>query len=187
MTRLPDRGLGPIGRFFEYLDRRRGAPTSFVRIPLPTKGRLYVSPMPYGPYDVRGALFRTYRRTGISAVFTLVTDEELAKKAKKDLLQLYAMSGIRVFRLPFRDLTAPVADEFDRFVPTLLAHLETDNLAIHCNAGVGRTGVAAACLVALAYRISGERAIEHVRAQMMTDLTDEQVRFVAKFARRRPG
>ena len=184
-ARLDDRGRGPLGRFWEFLERRRGAPTSFVRIPLPTRGRLYVSPMPFGPYDVRGRILKEYTKAGVSIVFTLVTDQEIAKKARRDILQLYAERGIRVYRLPFQDLTAPVADEFDRFAPVLLYHLQDSHLAIHCNAGVGRTGVAAACLVARAYGIDGRQAIEHVRLQMMTDMTDEQQRFVASFAERK--
>lgn len=177
-----DKGRGPFGRFLEFMARRHGPPTSFVRIPFPTRGRLYVSPMPYGPYDVHSRLLSAYLGAQVSAVFTTVTDLELEKKSRRDLLKLYAGANLQVFRLPFKDLTAPVMADLNRMVPTLLAHLSRGHLAVHCNAGVGRTSVVAACLVARAYGCSGPQAIEHIHEHMQLDLTDEQRRFIARFA-----
>ncbi len=160
-------------------------PTSFTRIPLPVKGRLFVSAMPYGPYDTRNGILKSYLRHRIPLVLMLVTDGELEKKARRDIRGLYEKNGIAVHRLPIADLTAPRLDELDRALPALVEHLQRGKLAVHCNAGVGRTGVIAACLTTAIMGCSGAEAIAHIREHMMTDLTDEQQRIILKWASER--
>lgn len=150
----------------------------FVRIPLETRGHLYVSPMPFGPYDRFNRLLTLYRRHHVHRVLMLVTDEELAKKGRKDLRELFHRYGIETTRLPFQDLTRPLDEHIAGIMPQVLAHLQKRNLVIHCNAGVGRTGIMAACVVRAVRGCTGEEALAHIRNHMHIRLTDEQVRFV---------
>lgn len=46
------------------------------------KGRLYVTPMPYGPYDVHNRAMEYIRKYNISHVVILLTDEEIEKMEK---------------------------------------------------------------------------------------------------------
>jgi protein-tyrosine phosphatase len=152
--------------------------TNFLRIPLEVGGRLYVSPMPYGPYDTTNALLRVYRRHHISRVIALVTDGEVKQKAKRNLFGIYAKHGMAVFRVPFPDLTAPVQQDISRDMPGILEALKSENVVVHCNAGIGRTGIMVCCIIRAIRGCSGEEAIDYVRSHMHTDLTSEQRRFI---------
>lgn len=153
--------------------------TNFLQIPLDVRGRLYVSPMPYGPYDPFNRLMKTYRRHRVSRVVVLVTDSELKRKAKRDLFKLYDRHGIRVLHAPFADMTAPTYGVVRRLVPKMTAHLNSgQHLAVHCNAGVGRTGVVISCLVKRLHDMDGPSAVAFVTNQMMIQMTEEQKRFV---------
>lgn len=161
-------------------------PTNIVQIPLPFKGKLYVSPMPFGPYDTTMNLIKEYSRRKISTVLVLVTDQEIQKKARKDIFKEYEKLSIEYHRLPIPDLTAPVMNQVRNVIPKLLIQLKSKNLAIHCNAGVGRTGVIAACLVKHVLHYSGEEAINYIQHHMMIDLTVEQKGFVVKWNQSEP-
>lgn len=153
-----------------------------VRIPLETKGRIYCSPMPFGPYDPRNGLLKIYKKNKIKFAVMLVTDAELAKKAKRDVLKIYKENGIEPIRFPIADYTSPELHEFSKVVDQVAGHLRAGaNVAVHCNAGVGRTGVMTSCIVRDIKECSTGEAIEYVRSHMQTNMTDEQMRLVDRF------
>lgn len=153
-----------------------------VRIPLECKGKLYVSPMPYGPYDPGNALMKIYKQHHIKFVVMLVTDDELAKKAKRDVLAIYKKNGIEPIRFPFKDYTSPEPHRFAKVVDRVAGYLRAGaNIAVHCNAGVGRTGVMACCIVRDVMKMSAKEAINYVKQYMQTKMTDEQMRLVGRF------
>jgi protein-tyrosine phosphatase len=153
-----------------------------VRIPLEMKGRLYVSPMPCGPYDPGNALLKVYRQLNIGFAIMLVTDAELEKKAKHDLLALYQKNNIQPIRFPIADYTSPELHAFSKTVDQVSGYLRAGaNMAVHCNAGVGRTGVMACCIVRDVNNMPAGEAIAYVKEYMQTNMTDEQMRLVERF------
>lgn len=52
----------------------------FRQVPLTVKGRLYVSPMPFGAYDTGNRVLKLYKENKINHVFLIATDEEIRKK-----------------------------------------------------------------------------------------------------------
>jgi protein-tyrosine phosphatase len=153
-----------------------------VRIPLDVKGRLYVSPMPFGPYDPGNALLKVYKSHHVQFVVMLVTDVELAAKAKRDVLGIYKKSGMEPIRFPFADYTSPDLHAISKVVDRVSGYLRAGaNVAIHCNAGVGRTGVMTCCVVRDIMKIPAQEAIDYVKQHMQTKMTDEQMRLVGKF------
>jgi protein-tyrosine phosphatase len=153
-----------------------------VRVPLEVKGSLYVSPMPYGPYDPGNALLKIYRQRKIGFAIMLVTDEELEKKAKRDLLARYKKHNIQPIRFPISDYTSPELHAFSKVVDQVSGYLRAGaHMAVHCNAGVGRTGVMTSCIVRDITCLSAKDAIAFVREHMQTNMTDEQIRLIERF------
>lgn len=162
--------------------RFRRQEESCVQIPLDVKGKLFVSPMPFGPYDKGNALLKLYKKNHIEFVVVLVTDSELEKKARRDLLELYSKNGIQVIRLPVADYTSPDMHQVSKTVDQVSGYLRAGaNIAVHCNAGVGRTGVMACCIVRDIMKIPAEDTIGYIKQYMHTNMTDEQMRLVKRF------
>jgi len=164
---------------FEWLFNDSGI---FVRIPLDCPGALYASPMPFGPYDRFNRVLKNYRRNRVKAVVVLVTDQEIAKKCRRDLLAVYEKYGITALHTPVPDLTSPshsmVTQLIDRLQERLL---RGERIAVHCNAGVGRTSVILACVVKRLRQIDGVAAAAYVRQFLHINMTSEQQRFVCKW------
>lgn len=168
-----------------WLRKKLGTETAvFVQIPLEgVDGHLYVSPMPFGPYDTTNELMRRYREEGVEFAVPLVTDEEIARKAKRDIFAAYDKAGIRVIRFPIRDLMSPSVDAVRELVKTIGPYLRAGaKVVVHCNAGVGRTGTIVACLVADALGMDGPKAVAYVQSQMATQITVSQKRVVERVA-----
>jgi protein-tyrosine phosphatase len=153
-----------------------------VQIPLGVEGKLFVSPMPFGPYDRWNQLLKIYQKNRVEFVVVLVTDDELKKKARRDLLSIYQKNSIRVIRLPVADYTSPDMKQVNKTVDIVSGYLRAGaRIAVHCNAGVGRTGVMACCIVRDIMKIPAEDTIPYVRKYMKTNMTDEQIRLVKRF------
>lgn len=154
---------------------------NFERIQLDVKGKLFVSPMPYGPYDPFNQLMKTYKRHHVQCVVMLVTDRELEIKAKRDVIKAYEKANIEVMRFPFPDLTTPPVEELTAFIHHVADLLkEGKRIAVHCNAGVGRTCVVASGIVRMLTGCDGPAAIKVVKNNTHLDMTAEQKRAIEK-------
>lgn len=155
----------------------------FRRVPLAAPGSLFVSPMPHGAYDRGGRLLAIYERSGVEHVVVLATDDELARKARRDLCQCYSKLGISYTRHPIRDLQSASIASLESLVENVVERLRSgQRVALHCHAGVGRTALAAACIGIRADGLSGGQAIEHVKRNMDVRITDEQVSTIHRFS-----
>jgi atypical dual specificity phosphatase len=117
------------------------------------------------------------RAQGIELVISLT--EEPLRRAWVD------EAGLLAFHVPMEDMEAPTQEQLDRALSALNRALERKmGVAIHCGAGLGRTGVVLAC-----YFVSQgqppDNAIAKVRRLRAGSIeTDEQAEAVVDFARR---
>ncbi len=95
-------------------------------------------------------------------------------------------AGLLVFHEPLEDMEPPTQDQLDRAVSALLRARESKMpAAVHCEAGLGRTGVVLAAYF-VARGMTAQNAIAHVRRLRPGSVeTDEQAEAVELFARRR--
>ena len=118
------------------------------------------------------------RRHGIEVLISL-TEDPLRRDWVND-------TGILVVHEPIDDMEAPTQEQLDRCVSAIARAREKNmGVAVHCGAGLGRTGV-----VLAAYLVhQGEAArdaIAHVRRLRPGSIeTEEQAAAVMEFGRRK--
>jgi atypical dual specificity phosphatase len=118
------------------------------------------------------------RTQGIEVLLSLTED-----RPRRDWVE---QANLLVFHEPLEDMEAPSQDQLDRSVSAILRATERGmGVAVHCGAGLGRTGtVLAAYLVAKGQTASN--AIAKVRRLRPGSVeTDEQVAAVELYARRK--
>ena len=135
-----------------------------TELPYNLPGRIYRSPMPFSAFDVTGKLWDAFKHNRVGGVVLLAGDDECLRKSGRDLRAFYLSEGLVVVYLPIPDFGVPSKPELERAVESALQHARAGvNLAIHCLAGVGRTGLFAASLAKRVLGLSGPEAVEWVR------------------------
>lgn len=137
---------------------------SLIELPLNLPGRIYRSPMPLNYKDPNGELLEQYERENIDVIVMLVGVEESVRETGYDLQSLYQNKGIEVIYFPIPDFDVPVKEELITYLDQTLGKvLDGKNILIHCNGGLGRTGMFLACVVKRVLNVSGEQAVSWVR------------------------
>jgi atypical dual specificity phosphatase len=95
-------------------------------------------------------------------------------------------AGLLVFHEPLEDMEPPTQDQIDRCVSAIIRATDRKmGVAVHCGAGLGRTGVILAAYF-VARGLSAGNAIGRIRRLRPGSIeTDEQAAAVELFARRR--
>ena len=118
------------------------------------------------------------RRQGIELLISLTEDPP-----RRDWVN---DAGLLVMHVPVEDMEAPTQGQLDRCVSAIeRANGQGMGVAVHCGAGLGRTGVILAAYF-VAKGVSAQNAIGKVRRLRPGSIeTDEQADAVVEFARRR--
>jgi atypical dual specificity phosphatase len=125
--------------------------------------------------------FAWLRAQGIELLLSLTEDRPRRDWAED--------AGLLVFHEPLEDMEPPTQEQLDRCVSVIRRALEKKmGVAVHCGAGLGRTGVVLAAYF-VTRGLSANNAIARVRRLRPGSVeTDEQAEAVEAFARRqRPG
>lgn len=154
-----------------------------TELPLGLPGRIFCSPMPFGDYDSQGEALREFKQKQISVIVLLAGDEECWRKAGRNLRTLYLQEGFQVIHRPLRDFNVPSEEDLKPVITATVEHAQAGrNIAVHCHAGIGRTGLFAACLARQVLGLSGEEAIRWVRQYIRGAVeTDEQRQLVMNY------
>jgi protein-tyrosine phosphatase len=156
---------------------------SLIELPFGLPGRIFRSPMPFRAGDTQGEVFRQYLEQQVSVVVVLVDDAECLARSGRHLRLFYESNGLQVIHLPISDFDVPTQDALSAAIEAALDRLRAGhNLAVHCYAGYGRTGMFLACMARRVLGMSTDEAIEWVRSYVPTAIeVPEQVDVVKAF------
>src|SRR5437867_966641 len=120
---------------------------SFIELPFGLPGRIFRSPMPFGPYDLYSEVYDQFCEEQIAVIVLLASDEECLHKTGCHLRALYLKEGFEVLYLPIPDFGVPTKDDLEQTVQQTIAYAQAGHhIVIHCSAGIGRTGLFTAYL-----------------------------------------
>ena len=153
---------------------------SLTELPFGLPGRIFRSPMPFGPYDRHGEVYDQFCEEQIAVIVLLASDEECLHRTGCNLRTLYLKEGFQVLYLPMPDFSVPAKDDLEQAVQHTIAYAQAGhNIVIHCSAGIGRTGLFTAYLARRVFGLSGAEALQWVRRFMPRAVeTPEQQRLV---------
>jgi atypical dual specificity phosphatase len=157
---------------------------TLTEMPFGLLGKVFSSPMPYSRFDVHGDLIHTYHQYDIAVVVMLVGVQESIRRAGRNLLEVYSEEGFKVIHLPIPDFGIPSKESLDVAIDALLDYLSKgENAAVHCNAGIGRTGTFLACLAKRTHAITVGEAVNWIRQYLPEAVeTPEQALFVQNYS-----
>lgn len=131
-----------------------------TKLAWPLPGEIYRSAMPFSSYDPDGDLVREFKRMDISLVVMLTSDQEAHRYSTQELRSLYASEGFDVYHFPIPDFSVPETEDLEQAILAALDRMSLgESVAVHCHAGIGRTGMFLACLAKRGLEISSEEAV----------------------------
>ncbi len=154
--------------------------TNLTLLPFGLPGQVYRSPMPFANFDHNQTTLKEYQEAGVNAVVMLVSDDEGLARAGRDLRETYVEAGIEVIHLPIVDFAVPTDNgELETALQRALTTVHGGgNLAVHCYAGRGRTGMFIALMARRILKLDGVAAIEWARQYFPAVETEEQAMIV---------
>jgi atypical dual specificity phosphatase len=121
--------------------------------------------------------FEWLRGQGIDILLSLTEDQP-----RRDWVN---EAGLMLVHVPVQDMTAPTREQLEQALAVIARAREGQmGVAVHCSAGLGRTGVILACYF-VTQGLSAENAIARIRRLRPGSIeTEEQEIAVEEFARR---
>jgi protein-tyrosine phosphatase len=137
---------------------------SLTELPFGFPGRLFRSPMPFGPSDLHGEVYDRLRQEQIAVIVLLATEDECLHKSGRNLRAFYLQEGLTVLYLPIPDFGVPTKEDLEQAVMETITYAQAGhNMVVHCSAGIGRTGLFLAYLAKRVLGLAGEEALQWVR------------------------
>mgnify|MGYP003650437215 CR=1 len=156
---------------------------SLYKIESLTPGAFYLMPKPSGEWLREDIEY--YAHTGIKHVVSLLEPNEISELGLLREEDVCKEVGIFFTSFAIPDRHIPENDKFDTLVAKIAKNLnEGISVAIHCRAGIGRSGLLACCILKF-IGLDSEKAISLVseaRGLVIPD-TRVQVDFIHSFAR----
>lgn len=155
-----------------------------TKLPFGLPGMIFRSPMPFSPlFDPRGKVLEAFIETRVDTVVMLTPIEEVKELTGINLYDRYQQLGFDVIYVPVEDFSVPPEGAFQEPIKKTLGAANSGNtIVIHCHAGLGRSGMFAACLAKVVFNIDGDEASQWVRQYIPRAVeTWEQHYFIKNF------
>jgi protein-tyrosine phosphatase len=137
-------------------------------IPFDLPGKVYRTPLPYGDFDLARTTFDELVQAEVGVYYSLIEPIEWISRAFIDAREKLESAGIQRVEFPIRDFFAPEDPQaFQAVVAEAREHAHHGrNIAVHCYAGVGRTGLFLAELAIQHYGWNVREAVEWLRESL---------------------
>ncbi|NKB57526.1 MAG: protein tyrosine phosphatase [Alphaproteobacteria bacterium] len=157
-------------------------PPSIYKVQTDTAGDLYVMPKPSGE-RLRDDI-QAFSDMGVTRIVSLLEYREAQQLGLAKESETCGEFEIEFVQYPIEDRGLPEKPSFAALVESTCAALRAGgNIAVHCRAGIGRTGMVASCILTR-FAVDAEEAISIVSGARLLEIpdTDEQRRFILNFA-----
>jgi protein-tyrosine phosphatase len=155
-----------------------------IELPYGLEGTIYRSPLPFSlMFDPAQTVMDAYLRAGVDTVVMLTPEEEARGLTGRDLRREFCDQGFEVIYAPVMDFSVPEEGVFQTAIPkTLQTARGGKTIVVHCHAGIGRTGMFAACLARVVFDMTGDEAVAWVREYVPHAVENQaQYQFVKSF------
>lgn len=150
-------------------------------IPFELNGKVYRAPLPFGDFDIARTTFNEMVQAEISVLYSLIEPIEWLSRAYLDPREKIEQAGIQRVEFPIRDFFAPIDPQAFQAVVAQARQdaVEGKNIAVHCYAGVGRTGLFLAEFAIQLFGMEVHAAVDWLRETLPLAVeNDYQYRFL---------
>ena len=146
-------------------------------------GEFFIMPKPSSEWlddDIHA-----YQSMGIDKIVSLLEQDEVVELGLLEERACCVKHGIEFVQFPIPDRGVPDRTEFAKLVRQTHGDLVAGlNVGVHCRAGIGRSGVIAACVLQH-FALTADDAVAIVSSARGIEVpdTDEQLQYIQAFAR----
>ncbi|MEM9966494.1 MAG: hypothetical protein AAF755_00190 [Pseudomonadota bacterium] len=123
---------------------------------------------------------------GVSTLISLLTPQDISELGMQREAELWLKKGLRFINCPVVDYGLPQGPGFTNTIASVLSDLSQGvRCAVHCKAGIGRSGMLACCLlIALGQKPAQALATVSAARDHPVPETSEQKRFILRYTHR---